>query len=163
LILPYICRSIEQLIKAGVDFIVIPCNTLHGLLPKLREMYRIRFIDLIELISKNISNYKKVGILCSSKTRNLGLYDKSFLNVEVVYPDLEEQKKISEIIIKIIRKESIEADKIFLESMIENMIKKGCEKVILGCTDLANLVGKNDSCIDTTEVLINAIIEEMKS
>lgn len=76
LILPYILDSVRQLEKAGVDFIVMPCNTLHALMSQIRYSSKTKFIDLIEEVSREVrKNYKKIGILCTTKTKKEKLYD----------------------------------------------------------------------------------------
>jgi len=161
--IPYIVESMKQLEKAGADFIVLPCNTLHAILPILKEKSELEVIDLIEEVSKNIrkSRFRKVGILSTTGTRNEKLYDKSLENVELIYPTEEEQKKVLEIIVKIIRKIDSPEDKNYLENLILRLIKRGAEKVILACTDLANLVNRNENILDSTEILIESIKEKM--
>jgi len=155
--LPYILNSIKQLEKAGADFIVLPCNTLHALLPELKKHSKIEFIDLIEETSGEIKKkYKKVAILGTTKTRNEKLYDKALKNIDIIYPSKKEQKELSKIIVRIIRKKHKKTDKIYLEKLINSLIKKGAEKVILACTDLANLID-NKNTIDTSEILIDSI------
>ena len=154
LILPYLLKSIKQLERAGADFIVMPCNTLHVLLPILRKKSRLEILDLIEEVKKELKQYNQVALLCTTKTRQEELYE------NVVYPTEEEQKKVSEIIIRIIRKQHTEEDKQYLHQLIEKLINNGAEKVVLACTDLANLVEHKES-IDTTKILIEAIQRKM--
>jgi len=162
LFLPFIMKSVNRLKLAGADFIVIPCNTLHCLLPHLQKSFDIKFIDLIEETSKLIKEYKKIGIICTTKTRNEKLYDK-LINAQIIYPDSAEQQRVSEIIVKIIRNKPNLEDKDYLTNLIERMIKSGAEKVVLACTDLANVIKSNKNTLDGTEILINAIKKEMKS
>jgi len=163
--IPYLSKSIEQLKRAGADFIVIPCNTLHLLLPKLRKSFSIEFIDLIEETSKEITKkcYKKIGILSTTKTRNEKLYDSINKGIEIIYPSEEEQRKISEIIIKIIRNQQKTEDKDYINEVVKKLINRGAGKVVLACTDLAEVIKINSNVLDTTEILINSIKEKMKS
>jgi len=154
LILPYVIRSVKQLISGGADFIVLPCNTLHPLLPILREMFDIEFIDLIEEVGKEIKG--KVGVLCTRGTRDSGLYEKA-MGGEVIYSSDEDQGKISEIILRIIRGTSCEKDREYLKGVIEGMLSRGAERVILGCTDLGNLVEESGEVVDSTEILVRKI------
>lgn len=78
--------------------------------------------------------------------------------LNAVYP--QNQEKVSEIIVRIIRKENNEEDKVFLENCVNDLIKKGAEIVLLACTDLGNII-KNKNTIDTTKILIEAIKKEM--
>ncbi|MFW6283383.1 MAG: aspartate/glutamate racemase family protein, partial [Minisyncoccales bacterium] len=152
LILPYIKKSIKQLINAGADFIVIPCNTLHDLLPQLRKEFNCVFLDLVEETSKKVNkNYSCVGVLGSSKTKQIKLYDEKLENIKVVYPLKKEQEKLSKIILRIISNKTKEKDKIFLDKLIKSLQKRGAEKIILACTDLGNLIKNDKIVIDSTE------------
>ena len=162
--LPYILKSIRQLECAKANFIVLPCNTLHTLLPILRKKSKTKFLDLIEEVSKEIKNkYKKIGILSTTKTKQEKLYDTSLKNkIEIIYPTNQEQRKVSKIIIKILRKKANKTDKKYLENLIKKLINRGAEKVILACTDLTNLIKYNKNIVDTMEILINSILREIK-
>ena len=50
-----------------------------------------------------------------------------------------------------------------LEGIIRHLIVAGAEKVILACTDLANLITENEDVLDSTDILIRAIQREMAS
>ena len=159
LMLPFLVKSVSQLEKAGADFIVLPCNTLHSLLPKLRENTSGKFIDLIEEVSKKVQKdgLKKVGILSTTRTRKDKLYDDVLKGTNLIYPSEEEQKELSGIIIRIIRKSATIKDKEFLDELAGRLIERGAEKVILACTDLANLAKANKNIIDSTQILIDSV------
>jgi aspartate racemase len=165
LIFPYIENSIKQLEKAGAEFIVLPCNTLHLLKDRIRKTTNLPFLDMVEEVSKKIKEeYKKIGILCTTKTKKERLYDNLLQDVEVIYPTEDQQKKVSDIILKIIRKTATKEDKNFLFSLVDEMISSGAEKVLLACTDLANILGKDERFIDSVDVLIerNDILRTLK-
>ena len=141
----------------------MPCNTLHTLLPKLKKITKIKFLDLVDETSKIIKQkYKKIAVLSSTKTRKERLYDQALEKIEIIYPSNEEQQIVSKIIIRIIANKATEKDKNYLENLIQNLINQGAEKVILACTDLGNLIQQNKHTLDTTNILIESIIKEMK-
>lgn len=95
-------------------------------------------------------------------TRKRKLYDKALPDTEIIYPTEKEQDKIaSEIIIRIIRNKATSEDKEYLENIIDSLIKKGAEKVILACTDLSNLIKHNKNTLDTTKILIDSVLRRM--
>jgi aspartate racemase len=161
LMISYVLESARQLEKAGADFIVLPCNTLHEILPVLKREIKLPFIDLVEETVKLLGNFKKVGILCSKRTRDSRLYDSLLKNVGVIYPNECEQEQVSEIILKIINNASTKLDKEFIEELISNMKNRGVEKIVLACTDLANIVEIDGGIIDTQKVLIDAVKKGM--
>lgn len=162
LMLSYVLKSAKQLEKAGADFIVLPCNTLHEILPILKNEINLPFIDLVEETVKLLSKFKKVGILASKRTKDSRLYDNLLGNVQVIYPDEYGQDKVSEIILKIISNTYTKSDEILINEVIMRLKGKGAEKIVLACTDLANIVEIDDSIIDTQEILISAVKDEMK-
>jgi len=160
LMLPYLIKSIRQLEKAGADFIVIPCNTLHNLLPKIKQNTTLKILNLVDEVCKESIKFGKVGIIGSSKTVDSRIYENK--GFEIVYPTKEEQKSISQIIIKIIRKESNEKDKNKILEIIKNVKSRGANKIILACTDISNLINSKDQeILDSQEILIKTVIKEM--
>ncbi len=150
-------ESIRQLEKAGSDFIVLPCNTLHSLLPELRKKSRVLIMDMVEEVSKEVKeNFETVGILSTTQTRKQQLYDNNLKGINLIYPSEEEQEKVSEIIVRVIRKTDKEDDKEYIKNLIQKMKFKGAQKIILACTDLGNLISNEDT-LDSTTVLINSI------
>ena len=141
----------------------MPCNTLHQLLPEIRRYTNLEVLDLIEEVSYYIKKrFRKIGILSTNKTRNEKLYEINLEHIKIVYPTELEQKSISKIIIRIIRNTSIKQDLKCLNRIIERMIKEGAEKVILTCTDLANIIKNNSNTIDSTSILIKMIFNRIK-
>ena len=161
LMIPYVLKSIRQLEKAEVDFIVLPCNTLHEIMPILRKETTIPIFDLVDETAKVLTKYNRIGIIASTRTKESKIYNQVSNQTEIIYPTDEEQDIVSRIIIKIIRKTNKEEDKLKINRIISNLKERGAERVILGCTDLANIIKKDDFLIDTQEVLINAIKREM--
>jgi aspartate racemase len=157
LMFPYVLNSAKQLEKAGADFIVIPCNTLHEILPLLKREIKIPFLDLIEETAKILESFDKIGILSSKRTKESKIYDNILKKVQILYPNKEEQNSISEIILRIINNTSTREDKILIDKIILGLKEKGAEKIVLACTDLANIVEIDDSIIDTQKILIDSI------
>lgn len=127
-------------------------------------MFNVKFIDLVEQVSLEVLKDKEpVGILATTKTVEEKLYDQYLSNMKIVYPAEEEQKIVSEIILRIIRGKSTKEDRLYLKKLILELKQRGAKKVILGCTDLSILLNEELDFIDSTEVLIRAVKREMVS
>ena len=161
--LSILTESISTLNKADVDFIVIPCNSVHVFIDSLRRFSEKPVISIIEECAKECKRrkIKRAGLLASSTTVNEKLHEKelSKLGIRTVLPNKNEQEEISKVIIRILRNKAVDSDKIFLSGVIEGMAKDGAEAVILGCTDLQLLV-KDSSLpiIDTLKVLEDSTV-----
>jgi len=155
LMLSPIIQSINQLIKLGIKDIILPCNTLEDLVPKIKKKIKVNLVTPVEETVKELFKLKikKIGLLATSKTQELKIYEKKLKNLKIIYPSKKDQKKVSKIIYKIISNTAEKRDKKFLEKIIQDFKKIGCEKVVLGCTDISDLIQKNSFIIDSFSLL----------
>ncbi|MFH1439519.1 MAG: amino acid racemase [Candidatus Woesearchaeota archaeon] len=158
-------NAVKRLNKVNVDFIAIPCNTIHLFIDRLKNISKAPIINMIEEVAKecNKIDLNKVGILATSKTINEKLYERKLrkFGIELVIPDEDEQSELSMIILRITNCSIMADDKGKILNIINNMKDKGAKAVILGCTDLPILINRTDSSvklIDSLEVLENSAI-----
>jgi len=160
-------NSVERLNKM-VDFLVIPCNTVHIFINELRRKSSVPILSIIEETAKECKkrNLKKVALLASTKTVEERLHQKELNKdkIKVVLPSKVEQKKISNIILKIIHHKNNEEDKTFLFQIVKKLEKEGAEAVILGCTELPLAISSELSVlpiINTLSILENAAVSKL--
>lgn len=161
-----ITKAVKRLNKSDVDFIVIPCNTVHVFINQLRRISKKPILSIMEECAKEClkNRIKKVGLLGSTKTVKEGLFDKELkkIGVNVLLPDAKVQEKISSIIIRIIHNPAKPEDKSFILNVIKNLKESGAEAVVLGCTELPLFIKSEDSClpvISSLNVLENATVK----
>ncbi|NCO97333.1 MAG: hypothetical protein COY38_01205 [Candidatus Aenigmarchaeota archaeon CG_4_10_14_0_8_um_filter_37_24] len=142
--LDWLIGSIKTLEKTGADFIVIPCNTVHIFIDKLRKTTKIPIVSITEETAKLCSkkNFKKVGILATTLVIRGKLYEKEFkkLSIQVVNVSKEDQKFVSNTIHKIVTLQATEKEKMLLEELVGKLKNQGAEAIVLGCTDLEILI-----------------------
>lgn len=168
--LPLLKEAIQVLQKAKVDFIVMPCNTMHLFIDDLRKSTKLPFFSIIEETVKNcvLNNYQTVGLLATPKTIQKELYQKEFerKNIKVILPSKDDQREISSIIFRILYSKQTGADKKKLQNVISQMQQEGIEAVILGCTDLPILLKRSDSplpLLNTLEIFVDSTVKEILS
>ncbi len=159
-------NSVKRLNDSKADVIVIPCNTVHVSIDRLRELSSAPILSIIEETAKECEKrrLRKVGVLGSSLTIKEGLYSKELqkCSIEVVIPNNTEQEFVSNCIIRIIHFNTTKEDKEKILEIIANLQAQGAEAIILGCTDLFLIVSSNDvslPLIDSTKVLENAAVK----
>jgi len=162
-LLPILKESIKRLNRVKVDFIVIPCNTTHIFIEELRECSSIPIISIIDETLKLVEKkgYKKVGLLATTKTVGNKLYEMSSktYGIKVILPTKTEQNKISHIILNILNYKTSNKDKEILKSIINSLIRRGAEAIILGCTDLQLLLKESlfkVELLDSMEILMQS-------
>src|SRR3989344_8648398 len=78
--LPFLTSEAKRLEKAGADFIVMPCNSLHVFIGEIRDAVKIPALSIVEETVKFLKqeNMDKVGIVSTSATIKNKLYENAF-------------------------------------------------------------------------------------
>ena len=95
--------GVKKLEAAGVDFIAIPCNTVNFYLSEIKKAVNVPIIDIIKETAKEVKAFglKKVGILATEVTLNQNIFTPYLSNIELIKPELKEQKILTQIILRI--------------------------------------------------------------
>ncbi len=159
--------STNKLYKLGADFLISPDNTIHQSFPFVKKYSPLPWLHISEEVTKVAiqNNYKKVGILGTKFLMEGPVYREKFeeKNIEYLIPQLEQRIKINVIIFDeltygIIQEESMN----YFLSVIENLKFKGCDSVVLGCTEIPLIVLPQDSSLpvlDSTRILARAALK----
>ena len=161
-------QAVQRLNHAHVDFIVIPCNTVHIFIQELRKNSQKPILSIIEETANICStkNVKKIGLLASTTTINQQLHTKELQkkNITTIIPSSTDQAKISQIIIRLIKNCFIPADKKDIQKIIQTLVNHGAELILLACTDLQLILSQEDSPIpilDTCKILEDATLNKL--
>lgn len=165
--LPLILNAAKKLEKAGADFLVMPCNSLHVYIREIRETVKIPVLSIIEetthfLQEKNIYG---AGIIATTLTLNKKLYVNFFKanGIKQMTPDDNRQTAIDKIVHRLVSNGHSQNDYAQLMEIISDFEAKGIEHVILACTDL-QLLGLDHPRIniyDTTQIFAVATVREI--
>lgn len=157
---------IKILSNVPISFFCIGSNTAHLLIDDLRKSTRVPFISLIEETANIVERLKieKIGLLASPVTIKTGIYQKVLKKqgVKVIIPREEETLKLGYIIKDTVAGKKNEENALVLENIAENLILRGAEAIILGCTELPLLFPKKFQVpvLDTLEILAKACLEK---
>jgi aspartate racemase len=165
--LPYLTKAAKNLEKAGADFLVLPCNSLHVFIKDIRGAVKIPVLSILEETSKFLKqqNINKVGVIATPITIKNKLYEKSLkaYGINTVIPDNLEQAKIGKCILNLVTNRYDNKDRDMLLAVIKSFGKKKVKNIILACTDLQLLIPKQDNfkIYDTMKILLNATIKKV--
>ncbi len=157
--LPVMREEAERLTRAGCDLIVIPCNTAHYFYNGLRQSIRTPMLNIIEETVKQLkrNGVQTFGLLATAGTVSSGAYaqicEKHGLCCLV--PSPEEQQIISSIIYDDVKQNRPVDFSAFLR-VVSSLRARGCEKIVLGCTELSLLkkqLSDDPIFLDSLEVL----------
>ena len=156
---PRMRSEAKRLEAAGAELLVIPCNTAHYFYSKVAEAVDIPILNIIEETAKlcAIEKTKKVGVLATEGTISSGAYKDIFnsYGIEIAELTNDEQNFITETIFDRI-KSGLKPDTERFIALCDKLFNNGCERIILGCTELS-LIKKEHTLpnyvIDSLEVL----------
>lgn len=166
ILVPNILESIDRLNKAGVDFVVMPCNTMHIFIENFRDRSKVPFLSIIDETAKMIKNrgFREIGLLATTKTVESGMYEDVLRkeNLNIILPTKKEQDKISNIEIKILRNNVSAKDTTEMRNIIRKLIRRGSEAIILGCIDFQLVIDQKSieiEIFDSMKILAEATYE----
>ena len=140
-VLDELVKGCKMLSKNKCKFIVMPCNTAHYWHQDIQKKIKIPLLSMPkEVFNYTIQNCKKntkIGILCTEATLKTKVYHQYFdKKYEFISPTKNLQKSSVNKSIKYVKMGKVkEAEKV-LRPAVNQLIKKKCKKIILGCTEL---------------------------
>lgn len=165
--LPFLVNEAKRLEKAGADFIVMPCNSLHIFIKDIRNSVKVPVLSIVEETVKFLkkNNFNKVGIVSTSATIENKLYENAFKENGIGYeaPDDFQQAKLGKFILNLVTGQQNSKDRDELIKIISDFENKNVDCVVLACTDLQLLIPKhpNLKIFDTMKIFADASVEEI--
>jgi aspartate racemase len=160
-------NACESLKRSGVDCIVLCANTAHLFADQLQEKIQLPIIHIGVETAKAINKkgIKKVGLLGTKFTMEMDFYRKKLeaYGLEVIIPEKQETRDYiqhtvkEELGIGFINPET----KVNYIAIVKELVERGAECVILGCTEIPMLISQDDFTIpifDTTKIHSEAIV-----
>lgn len=165
--LPFLVSEAKRLEKAGADFIVMPCNSLHIFINDIRNAVKAPVLSIVEETVKFLkkNNFNKVGIVSTSATIENKLYENAFKENGIGYetPDDFQQAKLGQFILNLVTGQQNSRDRDELIKIISDFENKNVDCVVLACTDLQLLIPKhpNLKIFDTMKIFADASVDEI--
>ena len=150
--------SARKLEKAGADYIAIATNTMHLVADEVQQNISVPLIHIGEATANYIKekNIDTVALMGTIYTMTKAFYKDKLkgYGINVVIPDENQQHVINNIIfnelcVGIINEESKQK----LNAIIDDCTEKGAKAVVLGCTELPNIIkDAKIEIINTTKI-----------
>jgi aspartate racemase len=165
--IPFLVAEAKRLEKAGADFIVMPCNSLHVFIEQVRQAVKIPVLSIIEETVKHIKRegYGSVGIISTSATIRNKLYENAFAEsgINYVVPDDFQQAKMGKFILNLVSGQQNNRDREDLIKIIADFEDKNVDAVALACTDLQLLIPEHPrlKVFDTMKIFAKATVKKI--
>lgn len=162
--LPLLTEFVYYLQKFDVDFIVIPCNSAHYWYEELVQNCAVPVLSIVSATVDEVRTVApagdKIGILSTSGTRFAKLYDTALISAgfSVGLLTENEQDLFVSTSIALIKAGKTEEARDLIDEAIERLAALGCRHIVLGCTEISIILGrevhiKNMTVIDSNTAL----------
>ncbi len=149
-------RSVEA---GGAECIVLCTNTMHKVAPAIESAVAIPMLHIADATAEKLvaDNIGRVGLLGTRFTMEQDFYKgrlQDKFGIDVVVPEADDRNLIHDVIFNELCLGEIrdESAKAYLQ-IVGSLKASGAEAVILGCTEIALLIGQDDTDVplyDTT-------------
>ncbi len=161
-----LCSDARTLESLGVSNIAITCNTSHYYYDEIQNAVKIPVIHMIResvaYAAGEFADVKKIGIMATDGTIHSKIYHRECekLGITPVSPSPERQKDVMSLIYEDIKRGK-SGDRAKFDRVISELLRKGCDAVILACTELSVFKWKHEIpsiCLDAMDVLVRESI-----
>lgn len=158
--------SARKVAEAGADFAICPDNTYHQAFEYLIPQSPIPWLHIARAVAEEANGfgYKRLGILGTKYLMEGPVYPESLrdFGIEREIPELEDRERINRIIFdELVNGLFPETSRLYLNEVTTRLKDRGCDAVVLGCTEIP-LIVRPDDCplptLDSTRLLARAAL-----
>ena len=159
--------SVRKLAKIGADFAICPDNTIHQAFEQVTRESPIPWLHIAEevVVEAKKNNYQCLGILGTQFLMEGPVYSSKISSSGIGYmiPDEKNRLGINQIIFDELVNAIFTPQALsYFKGVINKLKNKGCDSVVLGCTEIPLLVTKDNSplpILDSTRILARAALK----
>jgi aspartate racemase len=161
-----LAASAHKVAQAGADFAICPDNTYHQAFEYLIPRSPIPWLHIAGAVAEEAhrSGYARLGILGTKYLMEGGVYPEVLekFRIESEIPDEADRAKINEIIFKeLVNGVFPETSRLYFNEVAGKFKARGCDAVVLGCTEIPLIVRPDDTplpTLDSTRLLARAAL-----
>jgi len=158
--------GITKLSRGGCDFVVIPCNTAHHFVDRLRGAATVPILSIIDLAVAKLEECgaKTVGVLASESTYRHAVYERPLAanGMTAVVPTPPERKALIGIVRDIMGGQRTVHDREAMRRIAQRMADEdGVDTILVGCTELSVVRPASQypvRAVDAMDVLAEAAV-----
>ena len=163
--------SSNKLAKAGADFCICPDNTIHQALPSIQARLPRPFLHIAEVVTEEAfrRGFRCIGLLGTRYLVESEVYPQALGagGLKYVRPEASERAEINRIIFDELVCGMFKTEGIaYHQHVISHLKDKGCDAVVLGCTEIPLIMNDANSplpTLDSTRLLARAALKRAVS
>jgi aspartate racemase len=162
------CDAARDLERGGADVVLLCTNTMHRMAEAVAAAVRIPLLHIADPTAEAVkaAGVRTVGLLGTAFTMEQDFYKgrlEAAHGLEVLVPDAGDRRAVHEVIYGELVAGRIEpASREVYRGVMERLVERGAEAVILGCTEITLLVSADDCrapLFDTTRLHALAAVD----
>jgi aspartate racemase len=158
--------SARKLAAIGADFLVCPDNTIHGALPLVAPHSPLPWLHIAEVVADEAKSrgYTKLGITGTKWLVRSDVYPAKLRErgLDFQRPADADREEVSRIIMEeLVRGRCVPQSVARFEAVVGRLRDRGCDAVILGCTELPLIMNEQNApipALDSTRLLARAAL-----
>lgn len=161
-----LAASAHKVARAGADFAICPDNTYHQSFKYLLPQSPIPWLHIAGVVAAEAQKlgYTRLGILGTKYLTESDVYPEALAEFEIEreIPDEADRERINDIIFKeLVNGIFSEPSRLYFNQVTDKLKTRGCDAVVLGCTEIPLIVQPDDSplpTLDSTRLLARAAL-----
>ncbi|CAF0922139.1 unnamed protein product [Rotaria sp. Silwood1] len=167
----FLLGGVHQLVKSGIDFLLICSNTGHVAVPRIIEYYpKLVLLHISDAVAFSIKqkNFKKIGFFGSkfAMVSNSCVVERLIEHdLNIVFPHKDEIERLHQIIVDELSNNIFteESKNFYVKCMQRLYDEQQVEGIILGCTEIPQLVKQSDlpqiPLFDSTQLHVQLAVD----
>ncbi|HUS72863.1 MAG TPA: amino acid racemase [Sedimentisphaerales bacterium] len=161
-------RSARIVAQVGAEFVICPDNTIHQAFDIAVSQSPIPWVHIAEVVAEETSQrgFTNIGILGTKYLMTGPVYPDVLKKFGINYqiPEARQRERIDDIIFgELVNGVFSEESRLYFNDVIQEFKQKGCDAVVLGCTEIPLIVDPNDCPLpglDSTRLLARAALKK---
>lgn len=158
----------QRLERGGADLVVLGTNTMHISTDVIEKSIRIPFLHIVDPTAEAVraQGIETIGLLGTRFTMEMDFYVgrlKSKYGLNVLVPEASEREVVHRVIYdELVVGQVLDPSRVRYREIMANLVKRGAQGIILGCTEIGLLVKPEDSSVplfDTTRLHAEAAVD----
>lgn len=163
--------SAQKLASIGADFVICPDNTIHQALHHIEARLPVPWLHIAEAVASEAvgRGFRKIGLTGTKWLVESEVYPQKLAAQGLAYlrPEPAEREQINHYIMDELVKGVRSPEAIaYHQKVIGELKKKGCDAVVLGCTEIPLIINDGNSALptlDSTRLLARAALKRAAS
>jgi len=157
----------KALERGGAELLLICTNTMHKMAEDVQAAGRIPLVHIADATAAKVhqAGLRRVGLLGTLYTMEQEFYRERLardFGLDVLIPEEADRQSVHQVIFSALcLGRTLDASRQMYREIIQRLVDRGAEGIILGCTEIMLLVGPEDCPVplfDTTAIHVQAAL-----